>query len=155
MAGERYNPNVTIPRYTSPTSGVMVWGAIAYDSCSSVVVIRGRLTDHQKVQEILRLHVLPFLAGCLGALFQKDNAHPHRDRISRTVYVMLRQFLGQPACLICGPSGVKSDGTRAFIMSKCPAVCCTCGQICRTRTYGVCLTPCRTIPQHVSGRKAV
>ncbi|GFX48973.1 transposable element Tcb1 transposase [Trichonephila clavipes] len=50
--GERYNSP-----HTARTAGVMVWGAIAYDSRSTLIVMRGTLTGQRYVDDILRPHV--------------------------------------------------------------------------------------------------
>ncbi|GFS77037.1 transposable element Tcb2 transposase [Trichonephila clavipes] len=42
---ERLNPTFTLQRHTAPTAGVMVWGAIAYNTRSPIVLIRG--TTHE------------------------------------------------------------------------------------------------------------
>ncbi|GFV03740.1 transposable element Tcb1 transposase [Trichonephila clavipes] len=42
--GERYNSPHTVLRHTARTAGVMVWGAIAYDSRSTLIVMRRTLT---------------------------------------------------------------------------------------------------------------
>ncbi|GFW54625.1 transposable element Tcb2 transposase [Trichonephila clavipes] len=55
----------------------MVWGAIAYDSRYTLIVMRGTLTDQRYVDDILQPHVGPFLNGFSGAIFQQDNARPH------------------------------------------------------------------------------
>ncbi|GFU53157.1 transposable element Tcb2 transposase [Trichonephila clavipes] len=57
----------------------MVWGAIAYDSRSTLIVMRGTLTGQRYVDDILRPHVGPSLNGLPGAIFQQDNAHRHTD----------------------------------------------------------------------------
>ncbi|GFV44014.1 transposable element Tcb2 transposase [Trichonephila clavipes] len=67
--GERYNSSPTVLRHTALTTGVMVWGGIAYDSRSTLIVMRGTLTDQRYVDDILRLHVGPFLNGLPGAKF--------------------------------------------------------------------------------------
>ncbi|PRD30172.1 UNVERIFIED_CONTAM: tc1a [Trichonephila clavipes] len=45
--GERYNSPHTVLRHTACTAGVMVWGAIAYDSRSPLIVMRGTLTGQR------------------------------------------------------------------------------------------------------------
>ncbi|GFV93515.1 transposable element Tcb2 transposase [Trichonephila clavipes] len=40
----------------------MVWGAIAYDSRSTLIVMRGILTGQRYVDDILRPHILPWPA---------------------------------------------------------------------------------------------
>ncbi|GFY25725.1 transposable element Tcb2 transposase [Trichonephila clavipes] len=56
----------------------MVWRAIAYDSRSTLIVMRGTLTGQRYIDDILRPHVGPFLNGLPGAIFQQDNARPHK-----------------------------------------------------------------------------
>ncbi|GFT48576.1 transposable element Tcb2 transposase [Trichonephila clavipes] len=46
----------------------MVWGAIAYDSRSTLIVMRGTLTGQRYVDDILRPNVGPFLNGLPGTL---------------------------------------------------------------------------------------
>ncbi|GFT10263.1 transposable element Tcb2 transposase [Trichonephila clavipes] len=58
----------------------MVWGAIAYDSWSTLIKMRGTLTGQRYVDDILRPHVGPFLNGLPGAIFQQDNARPRTAR---------------------------------------------------------------------------
>ncbi|GFX53118.1 transposable element Tc1 transposase [Trichonephila clavipes] len=87
--GERYNSPHTVLRHTARTAGVMVWGAIAYDSRSTLIVMRGTLTGQRYVDYILRPHVGPFLNCLPGAIFQQDNAHPHTARVAQD---FLRHF---------------------------------------------------------------
>ncbi|GFW91094.1 transposable element Tcb1 transposase [Trichonephila clavipes] len=87
--GERYNVPHTALRHTAHTAGVMVWGAIALDNRSTLVVMRGTLMDQRYVDDILRPHVRPFLKGLPGANFQQDNARPHTARV---VHDFLRPF---------------------------------------------------------------
>ncbi|GFV22654.1 transposable element Tcb2 transposase [Trichonephila clavipes] len=67
----------------------MVWEVIAYDSRSTLIVMRGTLTDQRYVDDILRPHVGPFLNGLPGAIFQQDNARPHTARVAQD---FLRHF---------------------------------------------------------------
>ncbi|GFX06015.1 transposable element Tcb2 transposase [Trichonephila clavipes] len=67
--GERYNSLYTILRHTARTAGVMVWGTIAYDSRSTLIVLRGTLTGQRYVDDILRPHVGSFLIGLPGGNF--------------------------------------------------------------------------------------
>ncbi|GFX58188.1 transposable element Tcb2 transposase [Trichonephila clavipes] len=71
----------------------MVWGARAYDSRSTLIVMRGTLTDQRYVDDILRPHVGPFLNGIPGAIFQQDNARPHTARVAQD---FLRHFQALP-----------------------------------------------------------
>ncbi|GFV99073.1 transposable element Tcb2 transposase [Trichonephila clavipes] len=91
--GERYNSPHTVLHHTARTAGVMVWGAIAYDSRSTLIVMRGTLTGQRYVEDILRPHVGPFLNGLPGAIFQQDNARPHTARVAQD---FLRHFQTLP-----------------------------------------------------------
>ncbi|GFX79388.1 transposable element Tcb1 transposase [Trichonephila clavipes] len=91
--GERYNSPHTVLRYTVHTAGAMVWGAIAYDSRSPLIVIPRTLTGQRYVDDILRPHVGPFLNGLPGAIFQQDNARPHTARVAQD---FLRHFQTLP-----------------------------------------------------------
>ncbi|GFV13896.1 transposable element Tcb2 transposase [Trichonephila clavipes] len=91
--GERYNSPHTVLRHTAHTAGVMVWGAIAYDSRSTLIGLRGTLTGQRYVDDILRPHVGPFLNGLPGAIFQQDNARPHTVRVAQD---FLRHFQTLP-----------------------------------------------------------
>ncbi|GFU76092.1 transposable element Tc1 transposase [Trichonephila clavipes] len=71
----------------------MVWGAIAYDSRSTLIVMRETLTGQRYVDDTLRPHVGPFLNGHPGASFQQDNARPHTTRFARD---FLRHFQTLP-----------------------------------------------------------
>ncbi|GFW22367.1 histone-lysine N-methyltransferase ASH1L [Trichonephila clavipes] len=86
--GERYNSP-----HTARIAGVMVWGAIAYDSRSTLIVMRGTLMGQRYVDDILRPHVGPFLNGLPGAIFQQDNAHLHTARVAQD---FLRHFQTLP-----------------------------------------------------------
>ncbi|GFX81141.1 transposable element Tcb2 transposase [Trichonephila clavipes] len=57
-------------------------GAIAYDSRTTLILMRGILTGQRYVDDILRPHVGPFLNGLSGAILQEDNAHPHTARFA-------------------------------------------------------------------------
>ncbi|GFU95096.1 DDE_3 domain-containing protein [Trichonephila clavipes] len=76
----------------------MVWGAIAYDSRSSLIVMRGTLTGQRCVDDIIRHHVGPFLNGFPGSIFQQDNARPHTARIAQD---FLRHFQTLPWLARC------------------------------------------------------
>ncbi|GFV22001.1 transposable element Tcb2 transposase [Trichonephila clavipes] len=61
----------------------MVWGAVAYDCRSTLIVMRGTLTYQRYVVDILRPQVGPFLNGLPGVIFQQDNARPHTARVAQ------------------------------------------------------------------------
>ncbi|GFV28576.1 transposable element Tcb2 transposase [Trichonephila clavipes] len=81
--GERPNPAFVLQRHTSPTAGVMIWGDIAYNTRSLLVLIRGTMTPQWYVHDILQPHVLPFMQRLPGAIFQQDNARPHTAKVSQ------------------------------------------------------------------------
>ncbi|GFX10199.1 transposable element Tcb1 transposase [Trichonephila clavipes] len=87
--GERYKSPHSVLRHTARTAGVMVRRAIAYDSRSTLIVMRGTLMGQRYFEDILRPHVGPFLNGLPGAIFQPDNARPHTARFAQD---FLRHF---------------------------------------------------------------
>ncbi|GFX76575.1 transposable element Tcb2 transposase [Trichonephila clavipes] len=91
--GERYNSPHTVLHHTARTAGVIVWGALAYDSWSTLIVTHGTLTGQRYVNNILRPHEGRCLNGLPGAILHQDNA-----AIS---YVIFRLFHGRPAPPIC------------------------------------------------------
>ncbi|GFV82416.1 transposable element Tcb1 transposase [Trichonephila clavipes] len=79
-----------------------VWRCPAYDSRSSLIVMRGTLTDQRYVDDSLRPHVGPFLNGLPGAIFQQDNARLRiQQELLKTSYVIFRLFHGRPTPPIC------------------------------------------------------
>ncbi|GFW19955.1 transposable element Tcb2 transposase [Trichonephila clavipes] len=78
-------------RFVSGTDDnrVLVWRHPAYDSRSTLTVMRGTLTGQRYVDDILRPHVGPFLNGLPGAIFQQDNARPHTSKVAQD---FLRHF---------------------------------------------------------------
>ncbi|GFV72030.1 transposable element Tcb2 transposase [Trichonephila clavipes] len=92
--GECPNPAFALQRHTAITAGVIVWGVIAYNTWSPLVLIRGTMTAQWYVHDILQPHVLPIMQRLPGAIFQKDNARPHTLRVSqvclRTVTILPR-----------------------------------------------------------------
>ncbi|GFV45878.1 transposable element Tc1 transposase [Trichonephila clavipes] len=86
-------PPPTVLCHTARTAGVMVWGAIAYDSRSTLIVTRGTLTCQRYVDDILRPHVGHFLNSLPGEIFQQDNARPHTARVAQD---FLRHFQTLP-----------------------------------------------------------
>ncbi|GFX31658.1 transposable element Tcb2 transposase [Trichonephila clavipes] len=59
----------------------MVWGAIAYNTQSPLVLIRGTITAQRYDHDILQLHVLSLMQRLPGVLFQQDNARSHTARV--------------------------------------------------------------------------
>ncbi|GBN35713.1 Transposable element Tc1 transposase [Araneus ventricosus] len=81
--GERLQPNCLRPRHTGPTPGVMVWGAISYDSRSTLVVIPNTLNANLYVSLVIQPVVLPFMSSIQGGIFQQNNARPHTAAVSQ------------------------------------------------------------------------
>ncbi|UYV64831.1 hypothetical protein LAZ67_3002104, partial [Cordylochernes scorpioides] len=81
--GERSNPVAIVERPTVRQRGIMVWGAIAYDSRSPLLRIQGTMTAQRYVDDVLRPVTLPYLQGVPNALYKQDNARPHTARISQ------------------------------------------------------------------------
>ncbi|GBM38420.1 hypothetical protein AVEN_260805-1 [Araneus ventricosus] len=75
--GERLQPTCLRPRHTGPTPGVMVWGAISYNSRSTLVVILRALTASLYVSLVIQPVVMPFMNSIQGGVFKHVNAHPH------------------------------------------------------------------------------
>ncbi|GFY29560.1 transposable element Tcb2 transposase [Trichonephila clavipes] len=91
--GERYNSPHTVLRHTVRTAGVIFWGTIAYDRRSTLIKMHVTLTGQRYVDDILRPYLGPFLNGLPGAIFQQDNARPHRARVAQA---FLRHFQTLP-----------------------------------------------------------
>ncbi|GFU43259.1 transposable element Tcb1 transposase [Trichonephila clavipes] len=77
----------TIPPHCSTSHCPHSWcndlGAIAYDSRTTLIVMRGTLKGQRYVDDILRPHVGPFLNGLPGAILEQDNARPHTARVAQ------------------------------------------------------------------------
>ncbi|UYV83125.1 SETMAR, partial [Cordylochernes scorpioides] len=95
--GERSNPAAIVERPTVRQRGIMVWGAIAYDSRSPLLRIQGTMTAQRYVDDVLRPVTLPYLQGVPNALYQQDNARPHTARISQQALQDV-QMLPWPPC---------------------------------------------------------
>ncbi|GFV53548.1 HTH_Tnp_Tc3_2 domain-containing protein [Trichonephila clavipes] len=82
-SGQRSDPAFIVERHTAISQGVTVWGAISWDTRSSLVVLQGTLTARRYVDDILTPIVLPMLSNRPGAIYQQDNARPHTARLSQ------------------------------------------------------------------------
>ncbi|GFV02228.1 HTH_Tnp_Tc3_2 domain-containing protein [Trichonephila clavipes] len=81
--GQRSDPAFIVKRHTAISQGVTVWGAIYWDTRSSLVVLQGTLTARRYVDDILTPIVLPMLSSRPGAIYRQDNARPHTARLSQ------------------------------------------------------------------------
>ncbi|GFU73893.1 transposable element Tcb2 transposase [Trichonephila clavipes] len=77
--GERINPAFALQRHTAPTAGVMVWGVIAYNTRSSLVLIRGTMIAQRYAHDILQPHVLPLMQRLPGAIPQQGQCSVSQD----------------------------------------------------------------------------
>ncbi|GFX89585.1 transposable element Tc3 transposase [Trichonephila clavipes] len=78
---------------------VSVWRRPAYDSQSTLIVMRGTLTGQRYVDDIPRPHDdIPstFLNGLPGAIFQQNNARPHTTKVAQD-FIRHFQTLPWPA----------------------------------------------------------
>ncbi|GFV34651.1 transposable element Tcb2 transposase [Trichonephila clavipes] len=80
---ECLNSAFALQRHTAPTAIEMVWGVIAYNTRSPLVLIRRTMTAQRYVHDILQPHVLPLMQLLPGSIFQQDNAWPHTARVSQ------------------------------------------------------------------------
>ncbi|GBN35379.1 Transposable element Tcb2 transposase [Araneus ventricosus] len=81
--GERLQPTCLRPRHTGPTPGVMVCGAISYDSRSTLVVIPRTLTANLYDSLAIQPVVLPFMSSIQGGVFQKHKSRPHTSVVTQ------------------------------------------------------------------------
>ncbi|UYV72469.1 K02A2.6-like [Cordylochernes scorpioides] len=94
--GESSNPAVIVERPTMRRRGIMVWGAIAYDSRSPLLRIQGTMMAQRYVDDVLRPVTLSYLQGVPNALYQQDNARPHTARISQQALQDVRMLPWPP-----------------------------------------------------------
>ncbi|GFU84420.1 transposable element Tcb2 transposase [Trichonephila clavipes] len=81
--GERLKPTFALQQHTTPTAGVMVWGAIADNTWQPIVLIYGTMIAQRYVLDILQPQVFPLMQRLPGDIFQQDNAWPHTARMSQ------------------------------------------------------------------------
>ncbi|GFU95459.1 transposable element Tcb2 transposase [Trichonephila clavipes] len=79
--GERLNHAFALQRHTAPTVGERVWGVIAYNTLSQLVLIYGPMTALRYDHDILQPHVLPLMQRLPGVIFQQSNARPQTARV--------------------------------------------------------------------------
>ncbi|GFY08207.1 uncharacterized protein TNCV_1356191 [Trichonephila clavipes] len=84
----------------------MVWGAVAHNTWSPIVVIRGTMTTQCYVHDILQPHVLPLMQRLPEVIFQQDNARPQTARVSQNCLRTVTTFLGLPDPQICLQSSI-------------------------------------------------
>ncbi|GFW21005.1 HTH_Tnp_Tc3_2 domain-containing protein [Trichonephila clavipes] len=94
--GQRSDPVFIVERHTAISQGVTVWGAISWDTRSSLVVLQGTLTARRYVDDILTPIVLPMLSSRPGAIYQQDNARPHTRDSPNNVFKDMTSYHGLP-----------------------------------------------------------
>lgn len=68
---EHFNPAFGLQRQTAPTHGVIVWGAIPYDTRLPLMLIDDTLLSQRHVQDILEPHVFPFIVVIPADIFNR------------------------------------------------------------------------------------
>ncbi|GFX09581.1 transposable element Tcb2 transposase [Trichonephila clavipes] len=108
--GERLNPAFALQRHATPTAGVMVWGVIAYNTRSPLVLIRGTMTAQRNVYDILQQHALSLMQRLPRVIFQQDNALGlTRQGCHKSVSALLLPFLGPRNPQICTAASVSNQ----------------------------------------------
>ena len=98
--GKRNARACALPKKAFHGGSVMEWGGITSHGKTQLVIVDGNLNSFRYIDEILRPVVTPFMRNMgQGALFQDDNARPHRARIVDT-YLQQEQItmMEWPAC---------------------------------------------------------
>ncbi|GFW50357.1 histone-lysine N-methyltransferase SETMAR [Trichonephila clavipes] len=80
---EGLNPAFAVQRHSTATAGLMLWGTIACNTQSPLVLIRGTMTAQRYVHDILQIHELPLMKRLRRAIFQQDNARYHKAMMSQ------------------------------------------------------------------------
>ena len=83
---ERESEECIVKRHTASTRGIMVWGAISYNSKSPLVRFRGIMNALNYISDVLEPVAIPFLNSLPDAIFQQDNARPHTARVVRSFF---------------------------------------------------------------------
>ncbi|GFT21567.1 transposable element Tc1 transposase [Trichonephila clavipes] len=94
---------------------VREWRHPAYDNRSTLIVMRVTLTGQRYVDDMLQPHVGPFINGLSEAIFQQDNAHPHRAGVAQDFLRHFRLFHGHVI-----PARISSQNSRHWERSRLP-----------------------------------
>ncbi|UYV61709.1 hypothetical protein LAZ67_1006079 [Cordylochernes scorpioides] len=95
--GERSNPAAIVERPTVRQCGIMVWGAIAYDSRSPLLRIQGTMTAQRYVDDVLPPVTLPYLQGREWRAIPQDAIRTLIDSLPRRVAACIA-VRGGPTC---------------------------------------------------------
>ncbi|GFY09375.1 transposable element Tcb2 transposase [Trichonephila clavipes] len=93
--GERLNPAFALQRHTAPTAGVMLRGAIAYNTWSPLVLICGTMTAQRYVRDILQPRVATHATVPRSHFSTRHCSASHGKGVT-TVPSRLLPFLGLP-----------------------------------------------------------
>ena len=78
---QRYEDDCVFETKAFDGGSVMVWAGISIGGRTDLVFIDGNLDSRRYIDEVLRPHVLSYLAAIgNGAIFQDDNVRPHRGK---------------------------------------------------------------------------
>ncbi|GFV11361.1 transposable element Tcb2 transposase [Trichonephila clavipes] len=100
--GECLNPAIALQRHTTPTAGVRVWGVIAYNTRSPLVLIRVTMTPMTSCNHMC----CHSCNGFQDPLFNKTMLGLKRQGFPKTVSALLLPFLALPDPQICLQSSI-------------------------------------------------
>ncbi|GFS90513.1 transposable element Tcb2 transposase [Trichonephila clavipes] len=90
----------------TPLLQLVIWVAIAYNTRSPLILIRGTMAALRYVDDIRQPHVLPLIQRFPGAIFQQDNARAHTAKMSQDCLHTVTTFPGLPDPQICLQSSI-------------------------------------------------
>ncbi|KAJ8879369.1 hypothetical protein PR048_019977 [Dryococelus australis] len=80
--GERHQPECLRQQHTGPTTGIMVWGVIAYNDHTPRVFVVGIQNSERYIQNNIQTFLL-FLQRQGDLLFTQNSAHAHKFRVTQ------------------------------------------------------------------------
>ncbi|UYV83266.1 hypothetical protein LAZ67_23000336 [Cordylochernes scorpioides] len=114
--GERSNPAAIVERPTVRQRGIMVWGAIAYDSRSPLLRIQGTMTAQRYVDDVLRPVTLPYLQGYPMPFIIRITPDRTLLALANKLCKMYRCFPGHRTLLISHQSSTSGTSLDAVCM---------------------------------------
>ncbi|GFW71456.1 transposable element Tcb2 transposase [Trichonephila clavipes] len=91
--GEHLNSAFALQQHSTLTASVMVWGVIACNTWSPLVLIRGPMTVQRYVHDILQPQVLSLMQRLPAAIFQQDNNRVHTAKLPLDCLRTITTFL--------------------------------------------------------------
>ncbi|GFW72077.1 uncharacterized protein TNCV_4789651 [Trichonephila clavipes] len=104
--GERFNSAFALQRHIAPTAGVMVWGAIAYNTRPPLVLIYGTMTAQWYSMTFCNHMCCHSCNGSQEPFFNQTMLVLTRQESQKTVSTLLLPFLGLPDSHICHQSSI-------------------------------------------------